>query len=61
MANQPDFAIKEQNFGGVSHFYRDNPARVYVVEVTLASEVRGDTLQEAVARAHHGAQGIRYT
>ena len=45
---QPDFQIKEQNFSGVSQFYRSNPSRAYVVEVGLKSSIRGAILQEAV-------------
>ena len=46
--NQPDFQLKEQNFSGVSQFYRRTPIRAYVVEVGLKSTIRGDVLQEAV-------------
>lgn len=48
MTKQPGFELKEQNFSGVSHFYRDDPARTYVVEVSLTTPVNGDMLQEAV-------------
>lgn len=46
--NQPDFQLKQQNFSGVSQFYRSKPTRAYVVEVGLSSSIRGDILQEAV-------------
>lgn len=46
--NQPDFQLKQQNFSGVSQFYRTTPTRAYVVEVGLSSSIRGDILQEAV-------------
>ena len=43
--NQPDFQLKQQNFSGVSQFYRTTPTRAYVVEVGLSSSIRGDILQ----------------
>ena len=48
MSKQPEFRIKEQNFSGVSSFYRAKPMRTYVVEVGLKGNVRGELLQEAV-------------
>ena len=38
--NQPDFQLKQQNFSGVSQFYRTTPTRAYVVEVGLSSSTR---------------------
>ena len=48
MTKQPDFEIKEQNFSGVTSFYRDTPHRSYLVEVHTSAAVKGDILQEAV-------------
>lgn len=51
MSTQPNFAMKEQNFGGVTHIYRDIIAHTYVVEVGLTTPVNGGMLQEAVDKA----------
>ena len=48
MGAQPEFEVKEQNFSGATNFYRSSPHRSYVVEVEVATDVRGDILQEAV-------------
>ncbi len=46
--NQPDFKLKEKNYGGVANFYCSKPSRAYVVEVGLSHDIKGDILQEAV-------------
>lgn len=48
MPQQPEFAIKQQNFSGVTSLYRAQPHRTYIVEVEITADVRGDILQEAV-------------
>lgn len=42
---QPEFRLKEQNFSGITNFYRIPPTRAYVVEVGLSRPIRGDILQ----------------
>ena len=48
MTAQPEFALKQQNFSGVSHLFRANPSHSHVVDVATSGDVRGDVLQEAV-------------